>query len=83
MNVVLHSHTGSFSRGLEKRAHVDVETAVGITGGYDLGAAVVTVLTHLCNHDTGLTALSFGEGFAHLLCFDEVGVLMSFVCVHA
>ena len=42
VDVVLDGLAGSLFRGLEERAHIHVETAVGITGGNHLGAAVVT-----------------------------------------
>ena len=78
MHVVLHSLAGSLGRGLEQRAHVHVETAVGIACSYNLGTTVVTVLTHFCNHDTGLTTLAFREFLSHFLSFEEVGIIFRF-----
>ena len=78
MNVVLHSLTCSLGGSLEQRAHVDVETAVGIAGCNNFGAAVVAVLAHLGNHNTGLAAFAFGEFLAHLAGLQEVGVLLGF-----
>ena len=49
-------------------------TSFSTACGYNLGAAVVTVLTHLGNHDTGLTALLLCE-----LCCKLAGSLK--VCV--
>ena len=76
VDVVLHSLTGALGGRLEEGTHVDVETAVGIAGGDDLGATVMAVLTHLGNHDTRTTALLlgklFGEGAGTLV----LGVLL-------
>ena len=83
VNVVFHSLTGGFCRSLEQRSHIDVESAVGITGGYYFCAAVVAVLTHLGDHDTWLSTFAFCEILAHLLGADEVGVLFCFVAIHA
>ena len=74
MDIVLDSLAGRLGRSLEERTHIHVKTAVGVTGGYNLGTAVVTVLTHLGNHDTGLTALLLSE-----LCCKLAGSLK--VCV--
>ena len=78
VNVVFHGLTGSFGGSLEERAHVDVETAVGIAGCDNFGAAVVTVLTHFSHHDTGLAPFALGEFLGHLLCADEVGIIFGF-----
>ena len=51
------------------------ETAVGIACSYNLGTTVVTVLTHFCNHDTGLTTLAFREFLSLFLSFEEVGII--------
>ena len=74
VNVVFNSLAGCLGRGLEERAHIYVEAAVGITGCYYFSTTVVTVLTHLGNHDTGLAAFAFCEVLTHLLSFDEVRV---------
>ena len=79
VDVVLDSLTGCLGGSLEQRAHVDVETAVGITGCYDLGAAVVAVLTHLGDHDTRLTTFALGKFLTHLTRFLKVGVVLCFV----
>ncbi len=78
VHVVFNGHAGCFLGSLEERAHIHVEAAVGVAGGYHLGAAVVAVLAHLGNHDTGLAAFALGEFLAHLLGADEVGVLFCF-----
>lgn len=79
VDVVFDCLASGFGRGLEQRAHVDVEAAVGVAGGYDFGSAVVTVLTHLGDHNSGLATFLLCESLAHLLGFDEVGVMFSFV----
>ena len=78
MDVVLNRLAGCFGGSLEQRAHVNVKTAVGIAGGYHLGTAVVTVLAHLGDHDTGLTSFALGEFFAHLLSLHEVRISLGF-----
>ena len=78
VNVVFHGLTGSFRGGLEEGTHVYVKSTVGIAGCYYLGATVVTVLTHLGNHDTGLTALLLGKFLTHFLCAAEFGILFCF-----
>ena len=83
VHIILHGLAGSLGRSLEEGTHVDVETAVGISGGNHLGAAVVAVLAHFGNHDSGLAAFAAGEVFDHLLCADEVGIVLCFVGVHA
>lgn len=79
MHVVLHCLTGGFSRRLEERAHVHIETAVSITGCYHLGSAVVTVLTHLGYHDSRLTTFTLGKFSRHFPCFLEIGIVLGFV----
>ena len=78
VDVVLHSLTGCLCGSLEQRTHVDVETAVGITGGNHLGAAVVTVLTHLRNHDTGLATFALSEVSHSLAGLLEFGITLLF-----
>ena len=75
MDVVLNCLTGGFSRSLEQRAHIYVESAVGIACSYNFCAAVMSVLTHFCDHYTWLTAFAFCEFLAHLLRFCEVRIL--------
>ena len=78
VNVVFHSLTGGFCRSLEQRSHIDVESAVGITGSYNFGTAVVAVLAHFGNHDTGLTTFALGEFLDHLAGLEEVGIVLCF-----
>ncbi len=61
MHVVFNGLTGSFFRGLEERAHVDVEAEVGVSGCHHLGATVMAVLAELGDHDAWATAFFFGE----------------------
>ncbi len=56
-----NSLAGSFSRSLEQRSHIHVETTVGITGSYNLSTTVVSVLTHLSDHDTRLATFFLGK----------------------
>ena len=76
VNVVLHSLLCCLCRSLEERAHIHVEAAVGITGSHNLGSTVVSVLTQLGNHDTGLTAFLLRELGNHLLGFLELAVIL-------
>ena len=78
VNVVLHSLTGSLGRSLEQRSHIYVETTVRVTGSDHFSATVVSVLTHLSDHDTRLTALFLSELLAKLASFLEVCVFLSF-----
>src|SRR5574343_755164 len=61
MDVVFDRLAGSFFRRLEQRSHVDVEAEVGIGGGDHLGAAIVTVLAELGDHDARPAAFFLGE----------------------
>ena len=48
---------GALFGGLEKWTHINIKTDIGISCGYNFCATVVTILTHLGNHDTWLTTL--------------------------
>ena len=76
MHVVFDRLTRSLGRRLEERTHVHVETAVGVTRSYHLGAAVVSVLAHLGDHDTRLTALLLGELLGQFAGTLEVAVVL-------
>ena len=82
VHVVLDGLLGGLGGSLEQRTHVDIEAEVGIAGGDDLGAAVVTVLSHLGNHDTGATTLEFGELVGESLCFLETLAIFGLTAVH-
>jgi hypothetical protein len=57
VHVVLDRLPRDLFRGLEQRADVDVEAEVGERRGDDLLAAVVAVLAHLGDEDSGAAAL--------------------------
>ena len=76
MHVILHSLLCGLGRRLEQRTHIDIEADIGVTRSYDLGTTVVTVLTELCDHDTGLTTLLLGELGAHCLRLLEICILL-------
>ena len=78
MNIVFNSFTCSFRRCLEQRSHIHVKTAVGITGRYHFGTTVVTVLSHLRNHDTGLTPLFLRKLLSQFTSTLEVAVVFTF-----
>ena len=78
MHVVLDSLASSLGRSLEQRAHIYVEATVGISRSYHLGTTVVTILSHLRNHDTRLTALFLGKFFAQFRCPNEIGIFFGF-----
>ena len=86
VHVVLHSLLGCLRRSLEERTHIHIEAAVGITGSHNLGSAVVSVLTQLGDHDTGLTAFLPGELGHHLLGLLELAVALDLrrvnTCIH-
>ena len=52
--------------------------ASSITGCNNFCTTVVSVLTHLGDHDTWLTTFSLSELLTHLLCFLEVRIVFSF-----
>ena len=83
MHIVLHSLTSSLGRSLEQRAHVNIKATVGISCRHNLSATVVTVLTHLGNHDTGLTTFALGKFFTHFLSFLKIGIILGFAGIHA
>ena len=78
MDIVLDGLTGGLGRCLEQRSHIDVEAAVGIAGGYNLGTTVVTVLTHLSYKDTWTATLTFCKFLGQLAGFLKVGVVLTF-----
>ena len=75
MYIVLHSLTGSFCRSLEERTHIHVKAAVGITGSNNFRTAVMAILSHLRNHDTGLTSFALCKFLTHLLSLDKVRII--------
>ena len=76
-HVVFDRHFGGFLGSLEERAHVDVESEVGVGGRDDFRAAVVPVLTEFSDHDAGLSTLLFGKLLGHLF-----GLRKTFVVFH-
>mgnify|MGYP007120001470 CR=1 FL=1 len=78
MNVVFYRFTSSFSRSLEQRSHIHVETTVRITRCYYFGTTVMTVLSHLCNHDTRLTSLFFRKLLCQFTSTLEVAIVFTF-----
>ena len=75
MHVVFHRHVGGFFRRHEQWADVHVEAEVGESGGDDLGAPVVTVLTNLGDQHTRTASVFLLEFVAHVLHFFQIGVL--------
>ena len=61
VHIVFYCLACSLGRRLEQRAHVYVETTVGISGCYHFGSTVVPVLPHFGNHDTRLPAFFPGK----------------------
>ena len=57
MHVVVDRHTGNFCRGLEKTTDVNVETQVREARSDDFSTAVVAILAHLRDQDSGVSAL--------------------------
>jgi len=51
VNVFFDRLLGGFLRGLEERADVRVNPEVGVAGDHDLGAAIMSVLSHFCDED--------------------------------
>ena len=78
MDIVFNRFASCFGRCLEQRTHVDVETAIGISRSYHFGAAVVSVLPHLRNHDARLTALFLGKLSGQLASPFEVCIFLRF-----
>ena len=78
MNVVFNSLASSFRRSLEQRSHIHIEATVSITGCYDFSTTVVTVLSHLCNHDTRLTPLFLRELLGQFTSTFEVAIVFTF-----
>ena len=83
VDIVLHGLASCFCGSLEQGTHIHVEATIGITGGYYLGTAVVTILTHLGNHDTGTAALLFCILFSQLTSLLKVLVILGFTAIHA
>ena len=77
MNVVLNRFTGSLGRCLEQGSHIHIEATVSITGCYDFSTTVVTVLSHLCNHDTRLTPLFLRELLGQFTSTFEVAIVFT------
>ena len=72
-----------FGGCLEQGTHIHVESTVGIAGSYHLCATVVTVLTHLCHHDTGATSFLLGELLGQCACLLEVRIVLALASVHS
>ena len=70
--VVLYSLTCRLLWRLEERTHIDVEATVCVARSYDLRTTVMSVLTHLSDHDTGLTTFTLCELLRECLSTDEV-----------
>ena len=83
MNVVFHCVTSSFGRSLEQRSHIYVETTVGITCCNYFCTTVVSVLSHLGNHDTRTAAFLLCKFFGQFASSCEVCILFTFWWVHA
>ena len=78
VNVVFYSLAGSFGRSLEQRSHIHVETTVCITCSYNFSTTVVSVLTHLSDHDTRLATFFLGKLGSQLTSLLEVCIFLSF-----
>ncbi len=78
VDIVFHCLTGGFCRGLEQRPHIYVKTTIGIACSYDFSSAVMSVLTHFCYHDAGLTALAFRKFLGEMTGTDEICVVFGF-----
>ena len=61
MDVIFHRHARRFARSLEQRADVDVKPEIRKCRGNHLRSAIVTVLSHLGNQDSGTASFRFGE----------------------
>ena len=77
MDIVLHRLFSCLCRSLEQGSHIDIKAAIGITGGYHFGATIMAVLSHLGNHDTGLTTFFLGKLCRETTSFLEVIVVLS------
>ncbi len=83
MDIVFDSLLGSLLRSLEQGTHIDVEADIGITRCNDLGTAVVSVLTELGDHDTGLATLLLSEACAQLLGVFELRICFHFCTIYS
>jgi hypothetical protein len=61
MDIIVNGLSGNFLWGLEKTANIHVKSKIGKTTGYNLGTTIMTVLTHLCNEDSWISAFVLGE----------------------
>ena len=71
MHVTLNCEARHFAWRLEERTDIDVKADVGQRGGDHLGAAIMTVLAHLCDEDAGSAPLFTLEFDDHLASFSE------------
>ena len=78
MDVVFDSLTSGLFWSLEERTHIHVEATVSVARSDNLCTAVVTVLTHLSDHNTGLTTFLFSELLSKSLSLDEVLIFAGF-----
>ena len=78
MNIVFHSFTGSFGRSLEQRSHIYVETTVCITCSNHFRTAVVSILSHLGNHDTRTATFFLCKFFGQFASFCEICIFFTF-----
>ena len=82
VNVIIHSVLRCFFWSLEQRSDIYVKAHIREGCCDNFGAAVMTVLAHLRNHDTRATTFEFFEVICHLTYFSDYIVIFKFAGVY-
>ena len=83
VNVIIHSVLCCFFWSLEQRSDIYVKAHICEGCSNNFSTAVMTVLTHLSNHDTRTTTFEFFEIISHLANFLDYIIIFIFAGVYA
>mmetsp|Transcript_28252 Transcript_28252/g.47989 ORF Transcript_28252/g.47989 Transcript_28252/m.47989 type:complete len:708 (+) Transcript_28252:1254-3377(+) len=77
MNIRFNGMPGHLTRGLEQWPHIHIKPHVSESGGHNLGASVMAILTHLANEDTRAAPILT---FKFLNQLSDLGQLLLCLC---
>ena len=83
VNVIIHRILCCFFWSLEQRSDIYVKAHIREGCSDNFGAAVMTVLAHLSNHDTRTTTFKIFEIISHLANFLDYIIIFIFAGVYA
>ena len=82
VNIIIHRVLCCFFWSLEQRSDIHVKAHIRKGCCNNFGAAVMTVLTHLSNHDTWTTTFEFFKVIRHSTYFFDNIVIFKFARVY-